>query len=163
MRCYANYDQQQGIFTCSWEKSIMFAMTPRRAFWEALATVGIPSFVIWGTTLYSIRTNANPDEWPLYLIFVGLPLLLFFPIYKRYKKGVRYVVDSRTRGYHVKCATLYAALSVLYAVIALRVHRNGWDLVIYLTFAAAWLLTSADHIRRAAKSRANLPPNSVAG
>jgi len=138
-------------------------MTPRRAFWEALATVGIPSLLIWGAILYSIRTNANPDEWPLYLIFVGVPLLLFFPIYKRYKKGVRYGVESRTRGYHLKCAILYAALSVVFAVLALRVHRNRWDLIIDLMLAAGWLLTSADHIRRAVRNVSNLSQKSAVG
>jgi hypothetical protein len=47
----------------------------------------LPSLIIWGVLLYLVRANSSAEEWPLYLIFVALPLPLIFPIYKRYLRG----------------------------------------------------------------------------
>jgi hypothetical protein len=40
-------------------------MTPRRAFWEALATACVPSFVIWVALLYFLRIHARPTVMTL--------------------------------------------------------------------------------------------------
>ena len=57
-------------------------MTRERGLWEAVATVAVPSLVVWSVLLFVIRANATADEWPLYVIFIALPLPLIFPIYK---------------------------------------------------------------------------------
>jgi hypothetical protein len=42
--------------------------------WEAVATVRIPTLIIWGVHLYVVRTNARSDEWPLFVIFIAQAL-----------------------------------------------------------------------------------------
>jgi hypothetical protein len=139
----------------------MSAMTPRQAFWEVLATVGIPSLVIWGALLYLLRAQTTPDEWPLLLILVAMPLPLFFPIYNRYRKGDKRGGKDRPPRYHLTWAILIAALSTAYALDAF--HRSGWDRVFHLVLAMGWLVVSGDHFRRWGKARATLPPDGVTG
>ncbi len=91
-------------------------MTPTRAFWEAFATVCIPSLVIWGLALCFVSPITRADEWPLWLMFFLLPLPLIYPVYKRYLKGTARAPALRTRRYHLMAAMSYAALSIAYAV-----------------------------------------------
>jgi hypothetical protein len=111
--------------------------------------------VIWGVLLYFLRAHASPDEWPLYLIFVVLPFPLFFPVYNRYRKGIKYSAKDRTPRYHLTWAILSVGLSGLYVLDAF--HRRSWDRMFYLAIAMMWLLFAADHFRRWAKARENLP------
>jgi hypothetical protein len=130
----------------------MLLMTPRRALWEAVATVCIPTLAIWGVLLYLVRTNARSDEWPLYVIFVALPLPLIFPIYRRYLRGP---VVGRERSPRVRfvAAAASAVLGATYIVSTLHRHRDTSDLVIHLVMGIAWLVIAGDNLRRALRSR----------
>src|SRR5690348_2455176 len=101
-------------------------MTRERAFWEAVATVAIPSLIIWGALLYVIRANAVADEWPLYVIFMALPLPLVFPIYKRYLRGPSVKVEKPGTLYIGAAAS--AVLGSAYVVSTLAHHRDNSDL-----------------------------------
>ena len=83
-------------------------MTRERALWEAVATVAIPSLIVWSVLLYVISANARADEWPLYVIFIALPLPLVFPIYKRYLRGPVATVE--------KPRTLFIAASAFFVL-----------------------------------------------
>lgn len=62
-------------------------MTSKRAFWEAVGVVCIPTLAIWGVLLYALRGKIGSD-WPAFLIFGGLPpLVLIYPIYKAHLRG----------------------------------------------------------------------------
>src|SRR4051812_8686834 len=104
----------------------MVTMTPNRAFWEAVATVCIPILVVWGGLLYLLRTNARPDEWPLYVIFIALPLPLIFPIYKRYLRGPS-TGRERSPKTHFVAGIASAALGSSYIGITLTRHRDTSD------------------------------------
>lgn len=134
----------------------MLTMTPKRALWEALATVCVPSLVIWAVLLYFLRLQL--DEWPLYLLFFALPLPLFFPIYNRYRTGVKYS-GNRTPRHHLTWAILAAVFSVTYVGYAF--HRSSWDRALHLALAMIWIAVSADHFRRWAKTRASIPPDGI--
>ena len=132
-------------------------MSPSRAFWEAVATVCIPTLVIWGVLLYVIRTNARSDEWPLYVIFIALPLPLIFPIYKRYLRGPGVRNDGSPKANFV-AAIASAVLGLSYIVSTLLHHRANSDLVIKLVMGISWLLIAGVRFRRGVRVR-----KSVAG
>ena len=125
-------------------------MTSRRAFWEALATVCAPSLVIWGVLFYLLRPPE--DEWIIFLILFALPLPLFFPLYIRYRRGVKYGRDNRTPRQHLLFSIFGAVLSVAFIGDALQ--RSGWDSAFHWTLAGAWLLIGAGHFRSWMKQRA---------
>jgi hypothetical protein len=129
-------------------------MNRERAFWEAVATVAIPSLIIWGVLFYFIRANSTPDEWPLYIIFVALPLPLIFPIYKRYLRGPIERVES-PRSLFV-AAVVCIALGLSYLVFTALRHRDNADLVFHLVLVAGWLLIGADKLRRGLRAQRNL-------
>jgi hypothetical protein len=131
-------------------------MTPRRAFWEALVTIGVPSLLVWGVVLYLLRAQVSAEDWPLFAILVALPLPLFFPIYHRYRKGIHPGQQNRKPWFHLACAILIASLAVDYVFDAL--HRSSWDRLFHLALAAGWLFVSIDHFRRWAKARSRLHP-----
>jgi hypothetical protein len=130
----------------------MLLMTPRRAFWEAVATVCIPTLAVWGVLLYLVRTNARSDEWPLYVIFIALPLPLIFPIYRRYLRGP---VAGKERSPRIRlfAAAASTVLGSAYIVSTLHRHRDTTDLVIHLVMGTAWLLIAGDNLRRAVRSK----------
>ena len=129
-------------------------MTRERALWEAVATVAIPSLIIWGVLFFVLRANARADEWPLYLIFLALPLPLIFPIYKRYLRGPKERVDVPGRCFF--SAIICLAVSLAYVVFAIDRHRDKSDLVGHLIMGLAWLLIGADNLRRGMKASKNL-------
>jgi len=127
-------------------------MTPRRAFWEAVATVCIPTLVIWGVLLYLVRINARSDEWPLYVIFIVLPLPLIFPIYKRYLRGPKPQNEGTPRTNFI-AAIASAILGFSYVIFSSAHHRDREDLVIHLVMGAAWLLIAGEKFRRGVKAK----------
>jgi hypothetical protein len=129
-------------------------MTRERALWEAVATVAIPSLIIWGALFYTISDNARADEWPLYLIFVAMPLPLIFPIYKRYLRGPSVKLESPRTLFILAAGS--ALLGSSYIISALRSHRDSSDLVIHFAMGIGWLTIGAEKLRRAVKARANL-------
>ncbi len=129
-------------------------MTQERAFWEAVATVSIPSLIIWGVLLYVVRANATADEWLLYVIFIALPLPLIFPIYKRYLRGpVAKLENPRTL---FVLAVGSAALGSAYVISTLQRHRDNSDLFFHLVIGSGWLLIGGEKLRRALRVRKNL-------
>jgi hypothetical protein len=133
----------------------MSLMTPRQAFWEAVATVCIPTLAIWGVLLYLVRTNARSAEWPLYVIFIALPLPLIFPIYRRYLRGPVAGKEGSPRIRFVTAAAS-AVLGSAYIVSTLLRHRDTSDLVIHLVMGIAWLLIAGENLRRAMRSKKDL-------
>jgi hypothetical protein len=130
----------------------MLGTNPRRALWESVATVCIPTLVIWGVLLYFVRTNARSDEWPLYVIFIVLPLPLIFPVYKRYLRGPRNRNEGTPRS-HFIAATVSASLGFAYVVFTLAHHRDTEDLVFHVVLGIGWLLIGAERLRRGIKAR----------
>ena len=136
-------------------KCIIPVMTRERALWEAIATVAIPTLLIWGVLLYVVRGNARSDEWPLYVIFLALPLPLIFPIYKRYLRGP-HATKLRTPRYHFLSATATGALGLAYVVFTWLHHRDNSDLVIHVIFGIGWFLIGVRHFQQGVEARRNL-------
>jgi TRAP-type uncharacterized transport system fused permease subunit len=128
-------------------------MTRERALWEAVATVAIPSIVVWSVLLYVIRDNATADEWPLYAIFMALPLPLIFPIYKRYLRGPSARVE-KPRTLFIAAAA-FAVLGLANIIPTLIHHRDNSDLAFHLVIGFAWLLFGGEKFRRAVKAKGN--------
>jgi hypothetical protein len=133
----------------------MLRMNPRRAFWEAVATVCIPTLVIWGVLLYFVRTNARSDEWPLYVVFIVLPLPLIFPVYKRYLRGPG-TPNGGTPRSHFIAATVSASLGFAYVIFKLAHHRDTEDLVFHVVLGIGWLLIGGERLRRGIRARKSL-------
>jgi len=130
-------------------------MTRERALWEAVATVAVPSLIIWGVLLYFVRTSATSDEWPLYLIFVALPLPLIFPIYKRYLRGPTARVEKPRPLFIAAAAS--AVLGSAYVVSAFFHPRDRYDLLSHLVMGIAWLGIGGEKLRRALRAGTRVP------
>lgn len=135
-------------------------MTPRRAFWEALATVLLPSVVIWGVLLCIVyEQSPQPDQIGSYLLFFFffalLPFPLAFPIYRRYRDGVsiQQQANLRTPGQQFVLAAVFAVAGVAYLIDAVSYHRNRWDLLFKVTMVVFWFLMAANHARSGVKAR----------
>lgn len=133
----------------------MLRMNPRQALWEAVATVCIPTLVIWGVLLYFVRISARPDEWPMYVVFIALPLPLIFPVYKRYLRGPRSQKEGTPRS-HFIAAFASASIGFAYVVFTLVHHTDTTDLVFHIVLGFAWLLIGAERLRRGVKARKGL-------
>lgn len=132
-------------------------MTKERALWEAVATVAIPSLIIWGVLLYLVSANATSDEWPLYLIFVVLPFPLIFPIYRRYLRGPS-AKPERPRTLFI-WAVASAVLGSAYVALAFFRPRDRYDLLSHLVMGVAWFGIGGEKLRRALKARTNFTVN----
>src|SRR6476646_11500252 len=67
------------------DREEIIVMTSQNAFWQSLVTVGVPSILILGTSLYVIGFRG--DEWTIYAAFFLLPVILLTPlVYRNYKK-----------------------------------------------------------------------------
>jgi hypothetical protein len=134
----------------------MFAMTPRRAFWQAIATVALPSAVFWGVVfLYELNARTASEGWVSLLsvcvILFALPLPLAIPIYKRYRKGAHRVGRIKSPRYHVFLAALFGILSGGYAIDLLHA-RDRWQLLFKITLSVTMLLGCVTQIRYAIKA-----------
>ena len=130
-------------------------MTPKRAFWEAFATVCLPSLIFWTIVAYFLRTKLNlpyAEALPIYLFFAVLPMPLAFPVYRRYLKGTPRNTKTLSPGVNVGLAILFAAVGIMHAAELPRLlhgHKNVWDVVFYVVIATVWLAMSVDYLRRA--------------
>jgi len=131
-------------------------MTRERGLWEAVATVAVPSLVVWSVLLFVIRANATADEWPLYVIFIALPLPLIFPIYKRYLRGASARVEKPRTLFIAGAA--FAVLGSANIIGTLIHHRDNSDLAFHLVIGVAWLLFGGEKFRRAVKAKSNGSP-----
>jgi hypothetical protein len=132
-------------------------MTRERAFWESVATVCIPSVLVWGLVAYLFRANARGDEWPIYLFLFALPLPLIFPIFSRYRRGAQLAAKVKSRRYHTVLAVLYVAIAAIYVAEGSIHHGQRMDLWSQLIGAAFWLFFGIQHAYRAAKTPATPP------
>jgi hypothetical protein len=137
-------------------------VTPRRAFWEAFATVCLPSVVVWSILAYLLRSKFSPygEVLPIYLFLAVLPMPLFFPIYRRYLKGTPPSTSVGSPRFRIAMAILCVFIATVQASripALLRGHGNRWDLVFHVALAAIWLLMSIDYFRRGIGKQASPP------
>ena len=138
-------------------------MTPRRAFWEAFATVCLPSAIIWTILAYLLKSKLNlpyTDALPIYLFLAVLPVPLAFPVYRRYLKGTSRHGKALSPRLNIALATLFGVVSILHAIQIpelLRSRKSLWDLVFHVAIAFVWLIMSVDYFRRAA-TKQPIPP-----
>lgn len=127
-------------------------MSPQRALWEAVATVCIPIVLVWSVVLYLVRENAHPDEWPIYLIFIAIPLPLIYPIYKRHLKGEDQPKIRAPRYYFIASAC-FACLGSADVVLVFLDHLRKWDAASKLVVGISWLALGGDYLRRGLSAR----------
>ena len=136
-------------------------MTPKRAFWEAFATVCLPSLILWTIVAYFLRTKLNlpyDEALPIYLFLAILPMPLAFPVYRRYLKGTPRDTKTLSPKANIALAVLFAVVGILHAAELpglLRSHKNVWDVVFHVAIATVWLAMSIDYVRRAARKQAS--------
>ncbi len=130
-------------------------MTPRRALWEAVVTVCMPSVVIWALIMYFFPGGVRADELPLFVFFIALPLP-FIPLVAKHYRDVDKPRREPTWRSHI--------IGIIISVVGLAafsvgsanalVNREGtWGLVsawAYVFFFLYWL---GSDIRGAARAR----------
>ena len=136
-------------------------VTPKRAFWEAFATVCLPSLILWTIVAYFLRTKLNlpyDEALPIYLFLVILPMPLAFPVYRRYLKGTPRDTKTLSPKAAIALAVLFAVVGILHAAELpglLRSHKNVWDVVFHVAITTVWLAMSVDYVRRASRKQAS--------
>ena len=126
-------------------------MTPKRAFWEAVATVCFPSLLFWGFVAYLLRAKVDAEAWPIYLVLVILPFPLCIPLYRRYLKGPQ-AQSLRSRRFYVRWAIFFGIGAFLYAVPLLRHHGKG-DSWVPLLITIIWLGLCVGQVIRAVRTK----------
>ena len=139
-------------------------MTPKRAFWEAFATVCLPSLILWTIFAYLLRTKLNfpyAEALPIYFFLAILPMPLAFPVYRRYLKGAPRNAKTLSPKASIALAILFAVVGAMHAVELprlLRSHKDVWDVVFHAANATVWLAMSAEYVRSATRKQ---PPTSA--
>ena len=139
-------------------------MTPKRAFWEAFATVCLPSLILWTIFAYLLRTKLNlpyAEALPIYLFLAILPMPLAFPVYRRYLKDAPRNAKTLSPKASIALAILFAVVGAMHAVELprlLRSHKDVWDVVFHAVIATVWLAMSVEYVRRATRKQ---PPTSA--
>ena len=139
-------------------------MTPKRAFWEAFATVCLPSLILWTIFAYLLRTKLNlpyAESLPIYLFLAILPMPLAFPVYRRYLKDTPRNAKTLSPKASIALAILFAVVGAMHAVELprlLRSHKDVWDVVFHVAIATVWLAMSVEYARRAVRKQ---PPTSA--
>ena len=123
-------------------------MTPKRAFWEALGTVAVPSLVIWGSLQ---RTQATSDERFVYLFLAALPLPLAIPLYHRYMRGPQASPNLKTPTVHWTLCVLWIGCGIAQCGAALFDRQSRWHLVSSLATAIIFIGLGAEQFRREEK------------
>jgi hypothetical protein len=133
-------------------------MTPKRAFWEAFATVCLPSLIVWTVLAYLLRSKLSlpyADALPIYLFLAILPMPLAFPIYRRYLKGTSRGVKTLSPRLNIALAILFAVVAIMHVIQIpelLRSRKDFWDLMFHIAIATLWLIMSIEYSRRATRS-----------
>jgi uncharacterized membrane protein YhdT len=139
-------------------------VTPKRAFWEAFATVCLPSLILWTVIAYLLRSKLNlpyAEALPIYLFLAILPMPLAFPVYRRYLRGAPRNAKTVSPKLNIALAILFAVVGILHVAELphlLRGHKNGWDVVFHAAIATVWLIMSIEYVRRATTKQ---PPTAV--
>ena len=132
-------------------------MTPKRAFWEAFATVCLPSLILWTVFAYLLRSKLNlpyAKALPIYLFLAILPMPLAFPVYRRYLRGAPRDSKTLSPKLNIALAIFFAVVGILHAAELprlLRSHKSGWDVV----FHVANRNGLASHEHRVCSTRCN--------
>jgi hypothetical protein len=132
-------------------------MTPKRAFWEAFATVCLPSLVLWTLFAYFLGTKLNlpyADVLPIYLFLAILPMPLAFPVYRRYLKDTPRNTKRLSPRVNIALAILFTAVGAMHATELpkiLRSHKNIWDVIFHAGIATVWFAAGIQYVRRALK------------
>jgi hypothetical protein len=135
----------------------LLTMEPRKAFWLALITVGVP-FFIWGRLLYLLGIRAA--DWLVYLVFAVLPGLGFFVfVFLRYLTGPEQE-KKLTRRQRIVRAIISGCVAMAFLAVALLNQRSSWRAVPYWGMVAGWLIITADHLRYSYKARETDPAKS---
>jgi len=138
-------------------------VTPKRAFWEALATVCLPSLVLWTVFAYLLRAKLNlsyAEALPIYLFLALLPMPLAFPVYRRYLKGIPRNTKTLSPKANVALAILFAVVGIMHATELpelLRSHKSIWDVVFHAAIATVWVVMSIEYARRATRKQPPTP------
>lgn len=136
------------------------AMSKKRALWQAVATVCVPSLAFWGVVFWFFQRRMHEVEWGavfLFLFFAVLPFPLVIPVYGRYLTGRHHPGwCNMSPRYHTGASILFMIAAVLNGVSAVVKPRGTWDIAEHLALATVWFLIAMDHLRRARKRRAEL-------
>lgn len=138
-------------------------MTPKRAFWEAIATACLPSLIVWTILAYLLRSKLNlpyAEALPIYLFLAILPMPLAFPIYRRYLKGTSRGTKQLSPQSQLVCATSFAFVAIMQGMgipRLVRSHKGVWDLIFHIATAAVWLIMSIEYFRSAARKHSTSP------
>ncbi len=127
-------------------------MNPKRAFWDAFATVVIGSVLAWGWLFYLLRGRVGLDSWPIFLFLMALSLFLVFPVYYRYRRGATSEPEIGSPGLRIAATAIFAFDAVLLFGSAL--WETGWRQAIRLLGALISLLLAVDYFRRWRRTRA---------
>lgn len=130
---------------------MLATMTLKRAFWEAVATVCVPSLLIWIFVAYLLRAKVDAEAWPIYLVLVILPFPLCIPVYRYYLKGTQFR-RPRTRRSYVVSAIFFGILSFDYS-LRLLLHHGSGDSWFPLLSAIGWLGLCIDQVIRAVRTK----------
>jgi hypothetical protein len=131
------------------DRQEIIVMTSQKAFWQALVTVGVPSILILGTSLY--MTGFREDEWTIYAFLILLPVILLTPlVYSNYKKGRS--SQKPTRDDYLKRAFLTGGIAVAYSILAFfqPEHRHG--LFMNWMMPIGWIAATVIHLWNASKA-----------
>ena len=137
-------------------------MTAKRAFWEAFATVCLPSLILWTIFAYFMRTKLNlpyDEALPIYLFLAILPMPLAFPVYRRYLKGAPRNTKTLSPRVNIALAMLFAVVGIMHVAELprlLRNHKDVWDVVFQVAIATVWLATSVEYVRRGTRKQPSI-------
>jgi amino acid permease len=134
----------------------MSTMTPRRAFWEAFATVCVPNVVIWSTLFYLVARNWQSDARlglvDSFVLFAALPVPLIFPVYKHYRNGARTEGKSISRIANAILAILFAAAGTITVALcilgAVRARIANWGFLFGVAMAMMLFAVAVEYARR---------------
>jgi ABC-type transport system involved in cytochrome c biogenesis permease subunit len=139
-------------------------VTPKRAFWEAFATVCLPSLILWTILAYILRSKLSlpyAEALPIYLFLAMLPMPLAFPLYRRYLRGAPRNTKTLSPRLNLAMAFLFAVVGIMHTTEIpglLRSHKNVRDVVFHVAIATVWLIMSVGYVRRATRKQ---PPTAV--
>jgi hypothetical protein len=134
-------------------------VTPKRAFWEAFATVCLPSLVLWTIFAYLLRVKVNlsyAEALPIYLFLALLPMPLAFPLYRRYLKGTPRNTKTLSPKANLVLAILFAVAGLTSATALLELllgHKYTWEAVLHAASATLLIVASVEYGRRATGKR----------
>ena len=127
-------------------------MTNKKAFRDALLTVGTAVLLVVAVLLYA--AGPDSDLWPAFVVIILVPALVMVPfVYSRYVNGPP---TPLTPQQHLNKAIQCGLFAVAY--FALCWMKYGKDLKSVWTWinVAVWVLLALDHLRRAYKKEGDL-------